>query len=156
MDDKLRTPLCWAAACGYQPLVELLLENGASLHSSGSHRSPISWAAWNGHPSVVQFLMSCGASIEPDEHCISPLCYAAMKGHYDLVQLFVKKRLSAGNTKTSISTGVHCPGLLLPGLRRSLSSFLIPTLKNGQTFPSDLQHHVGPHIGDIRGSFTCY
>lgn len=92
MDEKLRTPFCWAAACGYLPLMELLLDHGASLDLPESYRSPLSWAAENGRISAVQFLIDRGMSIEPQgENCISPLSYAAMKGHYNLVQLLVGK-----------------------------------------------------------------
>jgi len=55
-----QTPLSWAARCGHEEVVKLLLEKSAELESKDDRwgQTPLSWAARGGHEAVVQLLLA--------------------------------------------------------------------------------------------------
>jgi ankyrin repeat protein len=60
-----RTPLSWAAECGREAVLKLLVEKGADVKSKDScGRTPLSWAAEKGHEAVVELLLEKGADVE--------------------------------------------------------------------------------------------
>ncbi|KAI0452816.1 hypothetical protein F5B21DRAFT_505895 [Xylaria acuta] len=85
-------PLLWAALKGYEPVVRLLLGQGANFELSDTilGRTPLSWAAENGHEAVVQLLLKRDAySKSRDKDCRTPLSWAAENGHTAVVQLLL-------------------------------------------------------------------
>jgi ankyrin repeat protein len=115
-DDEGRTPLLWAAACGYRPLVQLLLDSSIALQSlepvkklsktvqEGINRNTfletetdddsqlaLSYAAQNGHLDTVQFLVE--RATQRDSLCNdpgwAPLVSAAREGHVDIVKFLL-------------------------------------------------------------------
>ncbi len=80
-DSYSRTPLSWAAECGHENVVKLLLEQGAELNSIDSEygQTPLSWAAKNGYEGVVQLLIEAGAeaNVQGGEYGKSALHWAA-------------------------------------------------------------------------------
>ena len=54
------TPLIWAASCGHEEVVELLLQQKhiqPDKHDTNYDRTALSWAAGNGHEGVVRLLL---------------------------------------------------------------------------------------------------
>jgi len=51
-------PLSWAAACGHDAVMKLLLEKGADLGSKANDgRTPLSWATEDGYEALVKLLL---------------------------------------------------------------------------------------------------
>ncbi|KAF4436576.1 ankyrin repeat protein [Fusarium austroafricanum] len=85
----LRTPVYSAAKCGYNRLVERLLDAGA-LIEDGIKRNdkPLHAAAEKGHLETVRLLIRRGAKKDSSGHLMeTPLHVAAKMGHCPLVQL---------------------------------------------------------------------
>lgn len=60
-----QTPLCWAAECGHEGVVRILLQNGANIEGSDyGSLSPLRLAVLNGHESIVRLLLDEGADIK--------------------------------------------------------------------------------------------
>ena len=92
-DTERRTPLAWAAACGYTNIVESLLRRGAVMRYAATPgvRDPISWAAEHGHWETVEMLILWGASpltgTLKEGKC--PLTLAASNGHSKTVKILI-------------------------------------------------------------------
>jgi hypothetical protein len=94
-DNKGRTPLCWAAAKGYEAVVRLLLaKDGVDPDSKDEHsRTPLWYAAANEREAVVRLLLAKGG-VDPDSKDSSgwtPLSRAARKGNPNVVKLLFEK-----------------------------------------------------------------
>src|SRR5277367_5111474 len=65
--DKIGWELLhWAAFCGHEAVVKLLLEKGANVeYKSGNGCTALWWAAEKGHEAVVKLLLEKGADVEP-------------------------------------------------------------------------------------------
>ncbi|KAK8001186.1 hypothetical protein PG991_013408 [Apiospora marii] len=61
-DRYKRTPLSYAAASGYEEIVQLLLKKGAKVDIRDVYElTPLSWAVYHGHSGVAQLLLDHGA-----------------------------------------------------------------------------------------------
>jgi ankyrin repeat protein/nucleoside phosphorylase len=82
-DASGRTPLSWAAECGHDTVMRLLLEAGAEVNTKDySGRTPLSWAPMSGRDAVVKLLLEAGAKVDAKDHCgRTPLSCAAEKGY---------------------------------------------------------------------------
>ncbi|KAI9666582.1 MAG: hypothetical protein M1821_004518 [Bathelium mastoideum] len=96
MNEDGRTPLSWAAECGHQGIVQLLLEmSQVDVDSKDTEegRTPLSWATENGHEGIVQLLLKTG-QVDVDSKDTkdgrTPLSWAAENGHQGIVQLLLK------------------------------------------------------------------
>ena len=90
------SPLNWAAAFGYLPLVELLLNKGAQamVHTeAGMVSATLSVAAKHGHASIVKFLLDRFPSANKLDYAarLSALSLAAMNGHVEVVKILLTK-----------------------------------------------------------------
>ncbi|KLJ11012.1 hypothetical protein EMPG_13701 [Blastomyces silverae] len=87
-----RTALCWAAECGYEEGVEVLLKKGAALQPPG--RSPLLFAVANDHASIVRMLLERDTAQTlhtVSDGGVTPLNLAASGGHEEIVKLFLQK-----------------------------------------------------------------
>ncbi|KAJ5986972.1 ankyrin [Penicillium sp. IBT 35674x] len=90
------SPLNWAAAFGYQPLVELLLNRGAQavLNTEvGMISFTLAIAAKHGHAAIVEILLDRFPSANDPQYAarLSALSLAAMNGHDDVVRCLTTK-----------------------------------------------------------------
>ena len=85
------TPLHFAAAFGYQEIVELLLAKHASSNArTVAGKTPLHWAASEGRTNVVRFLLGHGSMVNvQDEHGNTPLHDAALNGRNEVVKLLL-------------------------------------------------------------------
>lgn len=81
------TPLCIAAENGSLSCLEILVNNGASMHNNEATKSPIYLAATNGHIAVVQWFLEKNAFTE--EELEKTLERAASKNHWKIVELLL-------------------------------------------------------------------
>ncbi|PGG96051.1 hypothetical protein GX51_08012 [Blastomyces parvus] len=91
-DNYGRTALGWAAACGYEEGVEVLLKKGAALQPPG--RSPLLLAMANDHTSIVHMLLERDTAQilhTVSDGGMTPLNLAAWRGNEELVKLFLQK-----------------------------------------------------------------
>ncbi|OBT96330.1 hypothetical protein VE01_05778 [Pseudogymnoascus verrucosus] len=92
-DMNGKSPLSWAAECGKEATVRLLLDTGkveADLRDEYS-RTPLSWAAEKGHEAVARLLLSIGKA-EVDLRDMAgrpPLSWAARGGHEAVARLLL-------------------------------------------------------------------
>eukprot|EP01006_Ploeotia_vitrea_P023469 TRINITY_DN55964_c0_g1_i1.p1 TRINITY_DN55964_c0_g1~~TRINITY_DN55964_c0_g1_i1.p1 ORF type:complete len:857 (+),score=115.26 TRINITY_DN55964_c0_g1_i1:47-2572(+) len=86
------TPLSYAAAFGAEELIELLLDNGATVDfPSANGRTGLSCAANNGYDGVVKMLLEKGACVNtPTDTGWTPLNSAANNGHTIVVKLLLE------------------------------------------------------------------
>ena len=62
LDEHEYTPLMFAAGAGQVEIVQLLLENGATVNLAGSEaKTSLHWAAQAGNPEVISLLLEAGA-----------------------------------------------------------------------------------------------
>ena len=92
-DSYGQTPLLWAARCGHEVVVKLLLEESAKIDSKDNKgRTPLTRAAMCGGEVVVSLLLEEGAEIESkDCDGMTPLSWAACYGQEAVVKLLLKK-----------------------------------------------------------------
>lgn len=76
------TPLSKAAYLGCQAIVEMLLENNATLECKDAMgQTPLLWAARGGEHAVVKMLLDRGATLDKDVMGRTPLWWAARGGN---------------------------------------------------------------------------
>jgi hypothetical protein len=80
------TPLRVAAAYGHLPIIELLINNGASINDGAP---PLHEAAYHGHTEIARYLLDHGAQITIGHN--SAMQHAIGRGHYDIVRLFFER-----------------------------------------------------------------
>ena len=87
------TALMGAAAGGFEDIVRLLLERGASVHTRArSGATALKFAAMNGHTAVVRMLTEKGARVnEADSVGMTPLMYAVSAGHLEAAKALIEK-----------------------------------------------------------------
>ncbi|KAJ5984201.1 ankyrin [Penicillium waksmanii] len=100
-DSEGRTPLSWAATCGYQPLVELLFDSSVSLHSPKPALKKLSRLEEKrlkcadkerDCKKVIKNSVNRHAFPETDnDDSQSALSYAAENGHYGIVQFLLER-----------------------------------------------------------------
>ena len=92
-DDEGWTALTWAALKGHEPIVQLLLENGADIEArNSSGDTALIWAAQRGNSAIVELLLQRGADIEAkNQYGGTALFWVALKGNMALVQLLLEK-----------------------------------------------------------------
>ena len=100
-DDSGLTPLSWAAACGHESIVKILISRGDidtnikvdinSVDQKG--QTPLSLAARRGHESVVRLLIETdGVDINAeDNEGLTSLSWAALRGHEAIVRLLIER-----------------------------------------------------------------
>lgn len=93
------TSLEMACQEGHLEVVQILLENGASINERGYLGfTPIRVAARNGHLEVVKHLAEKGANIDEQANDkATPLEHAAAKGHYEIVEFLLSKGANIDN-----------------------------------------------------------
>lgn len=96
IDVGEHSALNFAAAFGYQPLVELLLNRGAQAMVNtevGMISFTLAIAAKHGHISIVKMLLNRFPSANEPQYAarLSALSLAAMDGHADVVKLLITK-----------------------------------------------------------------
>ena len=90
IDGQRLTALMWAASCGHEAIVWLLLENGANIEIKTRFRErALTIAAERGHKAVVRQLLEKGAGTAVKQS--TALIMAAQFGHEAVVQLLLEK-----------------------------------------------------------------
>ncbi|GAP82990.1 putative NB-ARC and Ankyrin domain protein [Rosellinia necatrix] len=77
------TAMSWAARCGHEPLINLLLANGAGVDvQDAGGRTPLSWATGYGEVAVARVLLQRGAKVDLQDRCgWGPLSWAVAGRH---------------------------------------------------------------------------
>jgi Ankyrin repeats (many copies) len=86
--------LRWAAFCGYERVIQRLLEKGADIDEKDRYgHTALSQAAVKGHEAVVKLLLEKGADVESKDGLYrqTPLLLAAERGHEAVVKLLLEK-----------------------------------------------------------------
>ncbi|KAJ5628151.1 ankyrin [Penicillium lividum] len=93
IDTGMCTPLAWAAAFGYAPLVKLLISRGAQVTFQTGTCSPLAMAGKHGHASVLKIILDhCPYAAEPKyTYGPSALALAAMNAHVEAVKILLAK-----------------------------------------------------------------
>jgi len=102
-DDHGRTPLSWAARCGHDGAVKLLLglEDVSPDTPDDDGRTPLSWAAGNGHDRAVELLLEREdvSSDRPDNYGQTPLSLAAWTGRDGVVKILLGRKDVSPDTR---------------------------------------------------------
>lgn len=83
------TPLCAAAANGFDDICQVLIDAGADVNMQGlSNITPLYWAAQDGAVKLCDYLCKNGAVIDDPVHQgRTPLGAAAFNGHVDCIKI---------------------------------------------------------------------
>ena len=74
-DENSRTPLMYAVSCGWQHIVEFLLERGVDTSMGDDrHTTALMQACSLGQPTIVRLLLDSGAAV--DNVCLVLSSYA--------------------------------------------------------------------------------
>lgn len=92
-DNEEWTALTWAALKGHEPIVQLLLENGADIEvRSSAGNTALILAAQRGNSAIVELLLQKGADIEAKNNVGgTALFWVALQGDVALVHLLLEK-----------------------------------------------------------------
>ena len=99
-----RTPLMWAAECGHEGMVKLLLGRKEVNPDSrdGYGRTPLWFAALGGHEGIVKLLLH-RKEVNPDSRDDggrTPLWYATIRGHEGIVKLLLDRKEVNPNSRS--------------------------------------------------------
>lgn len=90
-----RTALCYAAAGGYDSVVELLIAlmtpSDLAIDNDTKARTPLSHAAENGHLSIVELLAQHYSLLDRDHEARTPIAYATNSGEEHVVRYLLKQ-----------------------------------------------------------------
>ncbi|KAL7934394.1 ankyrin repeat-containing domain protein [Trichoderma chlorosporum] len=91
-DEGGRTSLTWAAECGHEAAVRLLIDNGAEIDAKDrTYQTSLSFSAKNGHGAIVKLLLGRGAEVDTkDQNGKTPLFWAARNGHEAIAKMLLK------------------------------------------------------------------
>lgn len=90
-DNIGKTPLHWAALCGYLDVCKVLLDADADLNTRDKYGyTPLHEAALYGRLEVCKLLIDAGADVDAKTKTDStPLSFAASKGHLEICELLL-------------------------------------------------------------------
>ncbi len=123
------TALHWAAAIGWEAMVEKLLNMQAPIACvTEAGETPLHWAVWYHKEPTVDILLERGANPNaPSQNGRTPLHIAALRGHVPIAQALLlagadRTLLDAhGKTAESLTT--------LPGVIEGIMEFKVPQPK---------------------------
>ncbi|KAI9706911.1 MAG: hypothetical protein M1820_004690 [Bogoriella megaspora] len=89
--EYFKTPLCWAAECGNEMVVDMLLDTSQVVIESHRKHSPFSLAIRHGHTSIAELLYQTGRVDvnKEDGYRQRPLSLAVRTGNNAIVQLLL-------------------------------------------------------------------
>ena len=92
-DERLWTPLMFAAFNGNEEIVTMLLKKKADInHRDNAGYAPLHWAAFNGHAKIVELLLSNRADANArSNHGWTALLQAATRGHLSVCYILIDK-----------------------------------------------------------------
>ena len=93
-DGFAGTPLCAAAAKGYNNIAEYLIRKGACVDYLRDDINPLLSAAAAGHTETVKLLINSGAdvNIKGESTSFTPLMLAARNGHLETVKAILSRK----------------------------------------------------------------
>jgi len=101
MDGGGYTALHYAARKGYNEIAELLISNGADIHSIKRIGTPLHEACYGGHAYIVKLLLLEKVDVNAVmEYGYTPLLYATERGHKEIIKLLVEN-----GAKTNVQDG---------------------------------------------------
>jgi len=108
-DERLWTPLMYAAFNGNEELVTLLLKSRADVnHRDNAGYAPLHWAAFNGHAKVVQLLLSNRGDVNArSNHGWTALLQAATRGHLSVSFILIEKGADVNAASNDGWTALH-------------------------------------------------
>lgn len=108
-DERLWTPLMFAAFNGNEEIVTMLLKSRANVnHKDNAGYSPLHWAAYNGHAKVVQLLLSNRADVNArSNHGWTALLQAATRGHLSVSFILIEKGADVNAASNDGWTSLH-------------------------------------------------
>ncbi|TAN86043.1 MAG: hypothetical protein EPN14_00610 [Gallionella sp.] len=108
-DERMWTPLTFAAFNGYEEIVTLLIKSGADVnHRDNAGYTPLHWAAFNGHTKVVQLLLSNRADVNArSNHGWTALLQAATRGHLSVSCILIEKGAGVNAVSNDGWTALH-------------------------------------------------
>ena len=90
-DGQGMTALIWAAAGGYEAIVQLLLENGADIRTKARWGQAVIAAAEGGHEAIIRLLLNKGTDTKTmDRYKAMALFEAADSGYEAVVRLLLE------------------------------------------------------------------
>lgn len=85
------TALMLATYAGHEPVVDMLLANGADVAANPGAWTPLHYAAFAGHIHLANKFIVLGSIVDvKTQNQLTPLMVSAMNGHLDIVQTLLK------------------------------------------------------------------
>ncbi|KAF7114912.1 hypothetical protein CNMCM5793_000682 [Aspergillus hiratsukae] len=111
-NQRGETALMYAAACGHELTVRLLLKNNSNVNAWKTYRNTaLSYAVENGHEGVVRILLDQpGVNVNPwNKYRETPLLRAIKNGYHDITKLLLAHK----NINPSFCDAMHQNALIL-------------------------------------------
>ena len=104
-----KTPLIFAARCGHNEIVKILLDSGADIDKEDIWKTtPLWYAAQWGRSVVIKTLIDRGAELERADECgITPLHAATQNGEKNTVQLLIDRGANPNKPDKVGKTPLH-------------------------------------------------
>jgi ankyrin repeat protein len=146
-----QTALMWAAAAGYAPVVQLLIDRHADIRArSNAGTTPLLFAVRHGDIATVRVLLAAGADVKekrPDG--ATPLLVAVINGHADLVDVLLEKgadpNVEGGSTELTVQ-GVRARPMELKYRKLTNSERDSEGVSRGNIFGRPL--HAAVHVAN--------